>query len=64
MYKDLYDLITDRGRFKDHRRHFKHAKRCDKQRTIASCIKFSLSELKINFNKVAKQQIFIIKSKA
>ena len=31
---------------KDHRRHFKLAKRCDKQRTIPSCIKFSLSELK------------------
>ena len=31
---------------KDHRRHFKLAKRSDKQRTIPSCIKFGLSELK------------------
>ena len=46
MYLDLYDLITDWGHFKDHRRHFKLAKRGDKQRTIPSCIKFSLSELK------------------
>ena len=42
----VYDLITDWGHFKDHRRHFKLAKRCDKQRTIPSCTKFSLSELK------------------
>ena len=63
MYMDLYDLITDWGHFKDHRRHFKLAKSGDKQRTIPSCIKFSLSELKKNFNKVAKQQIFIKKTK-
>ena len=42
----VYDLITDWGHFKDHRCHFKLAKRCDKQRTIPSCIKFSLSEPK------------------
>ena len=42
----VYDVITDWGHFKDHRRHFKLAKRGDKQRTIPSCIKFSLSELK------------------
>ena len=63
MYMDLYDLITDWGHFKDHRRHFKLEKRRDEQRTIPSCIKFSLSELKKHFNKVAKQQIFIKKTK-
>ena len=42
----VYDLITDRGHFKDPGRHFKLAKRGDNQRTIPSCIKFSLSELK------------------
>ena len=42
----VYDLITNWGHFKDHRGHFKFAKRGDKQRTIPSCIKFSFSELK------------------
>ena len=42
----VYDLITDRGHFKDPGRHFKLAKRGDNQTTIPSCIKFSLSELK------------------
>ena len=42
----VQDLIADWGHFKDHRRHFKLAMRSDKQRTIPSCIKFSLSELK------------------
>ena len=42
----VYDLITDWGHYKDHRRHFELAKRGDKQRTIPSCTKFSLSELK------------------
>ena len=42
----VYDLITDWGHFKDHRRHFKLPKRGDKPKTIPSCIKFSLSELK------------------
>ena len=63
----LYDLITDWGHFKDHRRHFKFAKRWDKQRTILPlCTKFSLSKstikkASITFNKVAKQEIIIEK---
>ena len=43
---------------------FKLAKRCDKQRTIPSCIKFSFYKkwTKKSFNKVSKQQIFIKKN--
>ena len=43
---------------------FKLAKRCDKQRTIPSCITFSFYKkwTKKSFNKVAKQQIFIKKT--
>ena len=41
----VYDLITNWGHFKDHRRVFVLA-RGDKQRTIPSCIKFSLNKLK------------------
>ena len=46
FFSYVYDLITDLGHFRDHRRHFKLAKRCDKQRAIPSCIKLSLSALK------------------
>lgn len=32
----VYDLITNRGHFKDQRHHFKLAKRYDNQRTMSS----------------------------
>ena len=46
----ICDLITDRGHFKDHRRHrrpFKARKELRRAKNnIPSCIKFNLSELK------------------
>ena len=42
IVKRTLTTFTDWGHLKDHRRHFKLAKRCDKQKTIPSCIKFSL----------------------